>query len=110
MEQQIAGDLEEEVAEIEDARAEPEHRVAEAAVRQHLQLGEADVHAVEPGEHEQQDQDREEPGRNPGVDRLDVGATSGVRHTVCGCGRLSAAVRTPARKFAERARTASIVA
>jgi hypothetical protein len=47
----VAGNLENEVADEEDAGAQPVHRFAELQFLQHLQLGEAHVHAVQVGHH-----------------------------------------------------------
>jgi hypothetical protein len=57
MQQQVAGNLEQEVAEKEDAGPEPVRGVGEVQVLRHLQLGEADIHPVDvgeqPGQHQQ---------------------------------------------------------
>ena len=49
VEDDVARDFEEEVPDEEDAGAQAVHRLAEAQRAQHLQLGEADVHAIEVG-------------------------------------------------------------
>jgi len=47
VEDEVAGDFEEEVAEEEDAGADAVDSFGEAEVGEHLQLGEADVDAVD---------------------------------------------------------------
>jgi hypothetical protein len=66
----VAGHLEEKVADEEDARAQPVHRLAELQVALHLQLGEADVHAVEVGHDVAQEQQRDQPPADLAVDRV----------------------------------------
>jgi hypothetical protein len=55
LEQQVARHLEQKVADEENSRAQAVHGLAEL-VLQHLQLGKADVDAVDPGQDEQEDQ------------------------------------------------------
>ena len=50
-EEQVAGHLEQEVADEEQPGAQREHGVAQVQVGLHLQLREADVHAVDIGKH-----------------------------------------------------------
>jgi len=47
---EVTGDLEQKVAEEEDACAEAVDAVAELQVAHHLQFGEADVHTVDIGD------------------------------------------------------------
>lgn len=49
VEDDVAGDLEQEIADEEYPRAQPVHRLAELEFLQHLQLGEAHVDAVQVG-------------------------------------------------------------
>ena len=63
IEQQIGGHLEQEIGEEEHAGAEAEHRLADAEIGVHRQLGEADVDAVEIGDEVADDEKRyESPG------------------------------------------------
>ena len=61
LDQQRARNLEQEIADEEDARAEPEHGVREAEVAGHLQGGVADVHAVHVVEDVEEEQKRRQP-------------------------------------------------
>ena len=56
LQQQVAGHFEQEVADEEDAGAQAVDGLAELQVLQHLQLGEADVDAVYPGQDKEKDQ------------------------------------------------------
>ena len=56
LQQQVAGHFEQEVADEEDAGAQAVDSLAELQVLQHLQLGEADVDAVYPGQDKEKDQ------------------------------------------------------
>jgi hypothetical protein len=70
--QDVAGHLEEEVADEEQAGAQAEHGFREAQVLRHLQLGKADVDAVEVGDHVAQHQERHDAPEHLLVGRLGV--------------------------------------
>ena len=67
MQHHVAGNLEQEVADEEDARAEAVHRVGELQRLLHAQLGESDVDAVEIGRDVAQEQQRDQPPRHLAV-------------------------------------------
>src|SRR5690606_35508776 len=62
--------LEEEVADEEEAGAQPVHGFAELQVGEHVQLGEADVDAVEVGDDVAQHQERQQSPRHLAVQRV----------------------------------------
>src|SRR5207244_4204375 len=80
---EIARDLEEEVADEEDAGAEPVDGVAEPESLAHLERREADVDAVEVGDHIEQEHERDEPAAHLAEDgrgkRRVVGREGGRR-------------------------------
>ena len=68
LEDHIAGDLEQEVADEEDAGAEAVDRIAEVEVDSHPQLGEADVDSVQVGRDVAEEQQGDQAPSNPAVD------------------------------------------
>ena len=66
---QVAGDFREKIADEEDAGAKSEHRLGETQRVLHRQLGEADVHAIEIGAEITEHQQRQQPPGDP-PDRL----------------------------------------
>src|SRR5690349_18232661 len=62
-----------EIAEKEDARAQPVDGLAELEVAQHLQLRKADIHAVDPCQDPQDHQKRDQPPGNLAVCRIEWG-------------------------------------
>ncbi|MCY1364581.1 hypothetical protein D9M69_513910 [compost metagenome] len=61
LQQGVGGHLEEEVAEEEDARPQAIDRLAEPQHVEHLQLGEPDVHPVQPRQYPQDAQEGKKP-------------------------------------------------
>ena len=71
----VAGDLEEEIADEEDAGAGGESGVAQREILEHLQLGEADIDAIEIGEDVAEEEEREQ---------ADVGLVVSLRFKIFG--------------------------
>ncbi|MDR6355279.1 hypothetical protein Q3H58_001950 [Pseudomonas psychrotolerans] len=78
VQQQIAGHLEEEVAPEEHAGAKGVDGIAEAEVAQHVQLGEADVDAIQVGGDVAQQQDRQDAQHHLAVGTFFEGVASGA--------------------------------
>ncbi|MNV41767.1 hypothetical protein D3C71_1334150 [compost metagenome] len=66
----VAGHFEQEVADKEDAGPQAVHRIGKTQLALHLQLGEADVHAVQIGHHPADHQQGHEAPEDLAVDRL----------------------------------------
>ena len=86
---QVAGDLREEVADEEHPGAEAEHRLREVERVLHRQFREADVHAIQVGaeiaQHEHRDQAPGDPVNGLVLQRFDLrsdGSRSGISHDV----------------------------
>ena len=73
----LLGNLEQEIAEEENAGAKPVHRLAEPEVGQHAQLRKPDVDAIQPRDDVEQDQERHDAERDPLVNGLELGACGG---------------------------------
>ena len=67
LQQDVAGDFEEEIPDEEDAGPDSEGGVAQGQVLEHLQLGKADVHPVQVRENVAQEQKRNQAAVNLGV-------------------------------------------
>ena len=72
----VARDFEEHIAQVDDAGAEPVHRLAEAQILNHLQLGEADVVPVQPRHYEETRQERDNPLGDLRVDCIEVSSSA----------------------------------
>ena len=95
LDQERAGDFEEQVADEEQPDADPEHGVGEAEVGLHPQLGEPDVGAVEVRDDVQEEEQREDAPRDlppggPGDVGEFVGRRVEVRHQRGGPGGVAA--------------------
>ena len=73
LQQQVARHLEEEIAEEEDAGAEAVDRLAPFQVVEHRQLDEADVDAIDPGQHPEQHQEGNEAPEYLAIDAVQLG-------------------------------------
>jgi uncharacterized protein YhaN len=70
--QQVGRHLEQEIADEEDAGADAIHGIAELQVGLHLQLGEADIDAVQIGRDKAQEQERHEAPADPAVQLIKI--------------------------------------
>ncbi|MNS65958.1 hypothetical protein D3C72_991510 [compost metagenome] len=77
--QHVAGHFAQHVADVEDRGAQAVHGVAEAQVLLHLQLGEADVDAVQERHHVADEQERDDAQPDLAVERILI-----VRSQCCG--------------------------
>ena len=68
---QVARHFAQEVADEEDARADAVDRLAEFEIGQHLQLGEADIDPVDPGQDPEHHQERQQAPGDPAVGRVE---------------------------------------
>src|SRR5262249_29796254 len=73
LEEQIARNLEKRVSEVDDARAESVDGLTESEILDHLQFGEAEVVAIEPGCEEQERHEGNDPAGDLCVDRIEIG-------------------------------------
>jgi hypothetical protein len=86
LENEVTGNLEQEVAEEEDAGAKAVHGVAKGQCLLHLQLRVADIDAVEEGDHVGDQQQRNEPPADLRIHRFNrVGAGRQRSINRCGC-------------------------
>ena len=74
----VAGHLEEKIADEEDARAQAINRLAEPQIRAHLQLGEADIDAIQIGQYVAEAQQGQQPPGDLTVGRVGVGSRGRV--------------------------------
>ena len=69
--EEVARDFKQEIAEKENPGAKAVCGLAELEVVEHLELGEADIDAVDPGDDPQQREERNQAPGDPGVSRLE---------------------------------------
>ncbi|MBO9581510.1 MAG: hypothetical protein J7498_11515 [Sphingobium sp.] len=74
IEDEVARQLEQEIADEEDAGAEAVDLVAELEGARHLQLGEADIHPIEEGDEITQEEQRHDPPQDLAIGRAFEGA------------------------------------